>query len=262
MTILIKLGGSLITDKRTPRAFRRDMTVQVLRQLKRIRQSGDAPPLILAHGSGSFGHHEAAKYNTIAGVATEAEWLGFAKVAEAAGALSQLVHRECVALDLPVMRIPPSALIGAAGGRVVSLDAARVKRALAAGMIPLLHGDVAFDAEIGGTIIATEGIFAALAPQVDARQIILLGEVAGVLDAEGALIRSIRLDNIARYRRALAGASGADVTGGMAQKVAEMLALASEMPGMRVVIADGRRADVLVDLILNGREIGTRIDAG
>ena len=40
MTILIKLGGSLITDKRLPRAFRRDATVQVLRQIKRLRQSG------------------------------------------------------------------------------------------------------------------------------------------------------------------------------------------------------------------------------
>ena len=262
MTILIKLGGSLITDKRVPRAFRQEETARVLRQLKRIHHSDNAPPMILAHGSGSFGHHEAGKYNTIAGVRTDEEWLGFAKVAEAAGALSQQVHRECVAMDLPVMRLPPSALIQAAGGRVESLDAAPVKRALAAGLIPLLHGDVAFDAQLGGTIIATEGIFAALAPQIDARQIILLGEVAGALDAAGALIKSITPQNIAQYRSALAGASGADVTGGMAQKVDEMLELVADMPRLRVVIADGRRANVLLDLILNEREIGTRIHAG
>ena len=262
MTILIKLGGSLITDKRLPRAFRRDATVQVLRQIKRLRQSGFAPRLALAHGSGSFGHHEAKKHNTIAGVRGPGQWLGFAKVAEAASALSQLVHSECVGMDLPVIRFPPSALIRASEGRISSLDSDGVKRALAAGIIPLLHGDVAFDAALGGTIISTEQIFAALVEPLDVRQIILLGEVPGVLGADGQLIRSLSPANIALHRATLKGAAGADVTGGMAQKVDEMLALAIAKPNLRVIIADGRQPDVLLDLICRERAIGTTIHAG
>ena len=261
MTTLIKLGGSLITDKREARAFRPETTRQILRQVKQIHGLRDAPPLILGHGSGSFGHHEARKHGTRDGVETAADWLGFAKVAEAASALSQLVLRECVALQLPVMRLAPSALLGAADGRVHSLNIDPVVRALDRGLIPLLHGDVAFDSARGGTIISTEQILVELALRLDTRQIILLGEVAGVLDGAGELIRAITPATMAAHRESLGGASGVDVTGGMAQKVDDMLRLVARKPDLQAVIADGRRSDILLDLIIHGQQGGTVIRA-
>ena len=111
MTTLIKLGGSLITDKSRARTFRRNSTAEIVRQIARVQSLKPDFSLVIGHGSGSFGHFEAQRHQTIDGVCTEADWLGFAKVAEAAAALSQLVLREFLAQNLPVMRIQPSSLI-------------------------------------------------------------------------------------------------------------------------------------------------------
>lgn len=38
-----------------------------------------------------------------------------------------------------------------------------LQAALSAGVVPVVHGDVAFDQELGGTVASTEEIFAFLA---------------------------------------------------------------------------------------------------
>ena len=49
--ILIKLGGSVITDKKEYRKFNRDI---VARLCSEIKDSGE--DVIVVHGAGSFGH--------------------------------------------------------------------------------------------------------------------------------------------------------------------------------------------------------------
>lgn len=41
--------------------------------------------------------------------------------------------------------------------------------AVAAGIVPVIHGDVAFDEELGGTVASTEDIFAFLARKTPPR---------------------------------------------------------------------------------------------
>ena len=49
--IIIKLGGSIITDKTDYRKFNKDV---VARLCKEIKESGQK--VIIVHGAGSFGH--------------------------------------------------------------------------------------------------------------------------------------------------------------------------------------------------------------
>ena len=261
MTILIKLGGSLVTDKHQPRAFRRALTADVARQILAIRGAEPGLRLIIGHGSGSFGHYEARRQGTIAGVRSVRQWLGFAKVGEAASALSQLILAELIAAGLPVMRFQPSSFVTAEAGQIQSLDARLIALALDSGLLPLLHGDVALDSQLGGTILSTEAIFSRLAQELPARRIILLGEVEGVLGADGQLIPEICPGDFARIRSALGGASGVDVTGGMLQKVEQMLALVKAHPNLQAHIADGRQPGALIDLLLEKRRMGTLIRA-
>ena len=259
MTTLIKLGGSLITDKRRARSFRRHQTGAIARQINRVVEADSQRRLIIGHGSGSFGHYEADRYDTIKGVSTPEQWLGFAKVGEAALALSHLVLQTFVEAGLPAMRIQPSSLIKAAGGRIESMNTAPVDLALSAGLLPIVHGDIALDRDLGGTIISTEQIFARLARDLLVSTIVLLGEVEGVLDADQELVTSITPKNIDSLRMALGQSDGVDVTGGMLQKVTDMLALVEAHPRLRVIIANGARPDVLLDLLLHNRQIGTLI---
>ena len=258
---LIKLGGSLITDKQRAHTFRRRATQNIAAQIREIRARQSGRRMIIGHGSGSFGHFEARRYGTLQGVHSAADWLGFAKVGCAASALSQLVLAELTAADLPALRFPPGALMRARRRRIVEMDTHHISTALEKNLLPLVYGDVAFDAEQGGTIIATEAIFAELVRRLDVERIILLGEVEGVLDGGSRLIASITPARLPQIKALLGGSSGVDVTGGMLQKVAEMTALVAAHPHLQITIASGSRPNVLVELLCGGSRIGTQIHA-
>lgn len=261
MTTLIKLGGSLITDKRKPKSFRRTVVQKLARQLNDIRRRQPELRLVVGHGSGAFGHAEAAKYNTVHGVRTAAERLGFARVGAAATELSQLVLEEFIAAGLPAMRFQPSSMLRARDRHITAFAADLLNMALGQGMLPLVHGDIALDEVIGGAIVSTESLFAALAKPLAVSQIVLLGDVAGVLDGAGALIPVITPASYLSIASQLGGSPGFDVTGGMLQKVSEMVDLVAANSHVNVVIADGNRADILIDVLVRRCKVGTRICA-
>lgn len=261
MTILIKLGGSLITDKSEAKSFRREIVSRIARQVARLRALDQNIPIVIGHGSGSFGHFEAKKYSTIEGVSSDEERLGFARVGAVAAELSLLVQNEFLAAGLPTMRFQPSSMMVSSAGRLRSLDSRALSLALDQRLIPLIHGDIALDERIGGTIISTESLFAHLVQPLGVTRIILLGEVEGVLNHHGELLSRIRPSSLETVRSALAGSGGIDVTGGMLQKVETMIALIGERPSLEVIIADGNTKNVLVDLLVKRSQIGTLICA-
>lgn len=261
MTTLIKLGGSLVTDKRQPKAFRRETVRSIARQLTEIHKRQPKLGIVLGHGSGSFGHFEARKYDADAGVRSAQDRLAFARVGAAASQLSQLILDELLAASLPALRFQPSAMQIARDRSLAQIRLDPLRMALEKGYLPLAHGDIALDETIGGCIISTEALFARLVRPLNARRIILLGNVEGVLDRDGAVIPHITPRNIGRYSGALGASEGYDVTGGMAQKVAEMLALAQRHDRLEIVIANGQRPEILADLLLRDANAGTRISA-
>lgn len=259
MTILIKFGGSLITDKRKAKTFRPESVGRLAAQLSRFRATNPQQQIVIGHGSGSFGHFEARKHRTAQGFETSQERLGFAQVGAAAAELSLLVLKEFIAGGLPVMRFQPSSTIIAEGGRIASFDSRALLLALQKQLVPLIHGDIAVDREINGGIISTESLFAHLVEPLRVKRIILLGEVAGVLNQRRELIPLITPQSLEDMLPSLKGSHGVDVTGGMLQKVKTMTALVRRHPSLQVVIAGGSQEDILINL-LEGREAaGTRI---
>ena len=79
MITLLKLGGSLITDKSQAHTARPELIRRLAEEIRSAWEP-DRSPLIIGHGSGSFGHIPAKKYGTRGGVRTEEEWTGFAEV--------------------------------------------------------------------------------------------------------------------------------------------------------------------------------------
>lgn len=261
MTVLIKLGGSLVTDKSRARSFRRDVVRQIARQLVELRAALPETHIVIGHGSGSFGHFEAERHDTATGVYSAADRLGFAKVGAVATELSQLILGELLAAGLPVIRFQPSSMLSTRARQLHALSVEPLLLALEQQLIPLVHGDIALDIEIGGAIISTEALFAGLVEPLRARQIVLLGDVDGVVDESGRLVASITPDSFPRVAPVLGGSRGVDVTGGMLQKVTEMIGLVHRRPGLEVVIANGNDSDILLDLLVGGAARGTRIHA-
>ena len=62
--ILLKLGGSLITDKTQPYTPKLDVIEDVALQISTALRTHSDLRLVIGHGSGSFGHVAASEYHT------------------------------------------------------------------------------------------------------------------------------------------------------------------------------------------------------
>ncbi|MCA9913061.1 MAG: uridylate kinase, partial [Anaerolineae bacterium] len=122
MITLLKLGGSLITDKQQSRTYLPDVMQRLAQEIQQARDESPELQLIVGHGSGSFGHEEAHKHGTMAGVKNPAQWHGFVQVAAVAASLSQLVTETLLQAQVPVFRIQPSASVIATDGIITKMS--------------------------------------------------------------------------------------------------------------------------------------------
>lgn len=256
----LKLGGSLLTEKSGVEALRRDVLLRLAGEIQEALATDSELRLVVGHGSGSFGHVAAAQFDTRSGVSTQAEWLGFANVSDAAARLNRHVCGALLGVGLPAAALQPSASAECVDGRIVHLAVGPVAAALDAGIVPVVYGDVAFDTERGGTIISTEEILSYLAGALMPNQLLLAGETDGVLDAQGKRIPALSEETFASFSESLGGSRGTDVTGGMASKVRGMLELARRIDELTIRIFSGLQAGNVRDALLGHADgLGTII---
>jgi isopentenyl phosphate kinase len=255
----LKLGGSLITDKARPHTPRLEVIDRLAGEVAEARRQNPDLRLVLGHGSGSFGHVPAKKYGTRQGVHSAQGWEGFAEVWQEAAALNRLFMDALHRAGLAAISFPPSASASARDGQVGTWDLTPLQSALQAGLLPVVYGDTVFDSVRGGTILSTEDLFDYLAHQLRPRRILLAGLEPGVwadFPACTRLIPAITPATLPGLTSSLGGSSATDVTGGMASKVQQSLALAVEIPGLEVLIFSGA-AEGAVLQALSGAQVGT-----
>lgn len=260
MITLLKLGGSLITDKNHAHTAK----TEVIRRLgNEIRTAWDKErfPLILGHGSGSFGHIPAKKYGTRNGVRTEEEWAGFAEVHAEATALNRIVTDILRGTGLPVISFVPMDSVRTADGQVTLWDTALILDCIRQGLIPLIFGDTVFDSVRGGTILSTEDLFVHLCKKLpEPPRILLAGLEAGVwadFPANTRLIPVIRAEGT-DADASIKGSEFPDVTGGMQEKVHLMKELILAGQAESASIFSGAEKNVLTR-VLNSEPAGTLI---
>ncbi len=257
--IFLKLGGSLITDKNTPRTARLDVIQRLANEIKNACTANPHLRILLGHGSGSFGHQSARMHNTRKGVQTPQEWKGFIEVWKDARALNQVVMDGLTDADLPAIAFPPSAIMLARDGAPEWFEARPLLAALENGLLPVVQGDVAFDSQRGGTILSTEQVFVCLARALKPQLIILAGIEPGVwrnFPETTQIIEKITPDDLLAYHSNLAGSASVDVTGGMREKVALMLELIRVQPSVSAAIISGDEPGS-VEKALLGQPAGT-----
>lgn len=249
--MLLKLGGSLITEKGSPQTARREVIQRVAGE---IREALDETPefsLVVGHGSGSFGHPTASEYNIQEGLAGSNNWWGYAETAVIAARLNRLVIDALLDQGVPALPLQPSASALCHDGELVHLEIAPLEEALERKLVPVVYGDVSFDVVRGSAIISTEQIFAYLAPYLKPARAILAGHVEGVFtsdplrDTGTRLVKDISVSALADMESMLAGSPETDVTGGMLSKVQIMSRLIQAQPTLEVRIISGEREGLI-----------------
>lgn len=257
--VLLKLGGSLITEKAQGGGVRND----VLRRLAgEIARAAAAIPerLIVGHGSGSYGHVAAAEAGIARGLTAPEQLCGVAATQQKAAELHALVAGELLAAGAAPFSLAPSSACLAAGGKVATWPSPPLLRALDQGFLPVAYGDVVMDSEQGVAICSTEQALLALARGLDGHTVaraIWLGETAGIYDERGETIPELSAGSIAGHAGALGEAAGTDVTGGIRHRLEAVFALAEL--GIPSLLCDGR-VPGLLERALRGEKVpGTRI---
>jgi isopentenyl phosphate kinase len=275
--IFLKLGGSLITDKTQPYTPRLDVIEDVALQILTALQNQPDMRLVLAHGSGSFGHVAASEYHTRDGFfprpsplihrerdrTEENYWKGFAEVWYQASALNRYVMKALHKMKIPAIALPPSANVIASDGKVSIWETTSISMALAAGMVPVIYGDVTFDEIRGGTILSTEDLFGHLARALSPRRILLAGLEAAVwqdFPARTRKVESITPHTFHEISEGVGKAAEADVTGGMESKVMQMLELVQQDAELQIQIFSGVEPGNILRA-LTGESLGTWIRA-
>lgn len=260
---LVKLGGSLITQKGRPDTPRREVITRLAGELAEAwpRHGGG---IVVGHGSGSFGHATARRRGLV-GEAGGEPAIGASELAAAASevqAKAAELHAIVVAAlreaGLPAFSIAPSSAAVAADARVTAFHGEPFALGLSRDLLPVTYGDVVLDRERGASILSTETVLAELARWLLDRdwlvdRAIWLGETDGIYDAGGETVAGLTADGATEFLGTVAGSAATDVTGGMAHRLDTALAMARL--GIRSWIGDGNQPGVLARA-LEGDEIG------
>jgi isopentenyl phosphate kinase len=264
--VLVKLGGSLITDKLDREVIRFEVLARLASELRAAREAG-CPPVVLAHGSGSFGHAAAAgtplgdRGRRGLGGDVGALGLAAARTQDAAARLHRSVIGALLDAGIAAFSLAPSSFVWRADGLLTCGALDPLLGALDLGLVPVGYGDVVVDADAGATICSTEELLELWATGLGSvgrpvAEALWLGVTDGLLDAAGRSIPQIGEPEIAEAMRVAGGSAGVDVTGGMRLRVEAAWSLARR--GVTSWIVDGRRPGALLEA-LTGEPRGTRV---
>ena len=241
--IVLKLGGSVVTEKDRPET----LDGRALgRAADAVADAND--DLVVVHGGGSFGHHHAEER----GVSTTAGTRDADDVLAVHGAMTTLnrfVVDRLRERDVPALPVHPLSAASRDDAARLTLPVDQVDIMVGEGFVPVLHGDGVAHADEGVTVLSGDEIVTHVAAALDAERVGVCSTVPGVLDADGDVIP--RIDSFDEVADALGESAATDVSGGMAGKVRELLAL--DRPAS-VFNLDG------LPEFLSGERPGTTID--
>lgn len=224
--VLVKLGGSVITDKSKPYTARVDVIKKLAKKISKFKNKNT--DLIIGHGSGSFAHVPASKYQIQKGLINIKSIWGLALTADAAIQIDRIVISEMLKLKIRCLSFAP---LSFNYGKKVLIN--HIKKAMEIGMVPVIYGDVIMNEKHGFEIYSGEKTLDILASKL-AREykkitIIYYTDTNGVYDDKGKTILAITPKNFPEIKKYLQGSGNTDVTGGMIHKVEESLHLVQKI---------------------------------
>jgi isopentenyl phosphate kinase len=258
--LILKLGGSVITDKSKPSTPNLSTINRLAGEVSRANVS----PLILVHGGGSYGHPEAKAYRIADGLKDKKQLVGFSKTHEAMVSLNKLMVNSLLNEGVPAFGMAPSSFIVTKAGRIHFFEDAPFKQAVQTGLIPVLYGDAVLDTDQGFAILSGDQIASCLAVKMHAKRLIMGVDVDGLFTddpkkvSSASLIQRVTLAEIQSLRNKIGKTSVTDVTGGMLGKVSELVLPVSQ--GVQALIVNALKPDNVYKSLIGEDVIGTRIE--
>lgn len=247
--ILIKLGGSVLTNKEKSYSFRTRIAKRLLKEIDK----SSIDKFIIIHGGGSFGHPGAKKYNLNNGE-TEPSPEGLSKVQldmrRMNNHLLELMHNQ----GMWAVSIPGGLVTSFENGELNKINKQIFKNYLALEVIPVGFGDVTIDTEKGVTICSGDDLVLGLSSIAD--KAVFVTNVDGIYK-EREVVKIFEKEMYPLEENDFSVTSDAiDVTGGMNKKVEKMMRISQNCD---TYIVNGEETERLRKILDNEEVICTEV---
>jgi len=241
--LLLKLGGSVITNKKKPLSARTKTIDNIVSKLKRIDE-----PIVIVHGGGSYGHYWSIKFGMHTKPA-KYDNRGVSIVKKSMVDLNKIILDSFLKNDLNPYGLPPTDFVS--GNKPIPKKIKEIKKIASSGLIPITYGDALWYGEKKSYILSGDKIMTMLAKVLRPKLSIFLLNVDGLfLD-----FKQKKLINDIKDEKPSFTKISNDVTGGMKRKVDEASKI-SKM-GLKVFFTNGNKPERIINAIKRNKFEGT-----
>ena len=241
--ILIKLGGSIITNKEKPLSARRKTIDNILKQIRKIKE-----PKIIVHGGGSYGHYWSVKYGMHTKPA-KYDLKGVSVVKNSMIELNKIILDAAVKNKLNPYSLPPTDFMN--GNRSIKSKILTINDIAKSGLTPITYGDALWYGQKKSYILSGDVIMTTLAKALKPRLSIFALNVDGVYSN----MKSKKLIYDFRKEKPSISTNKMDVTGGMTRKITEAAKMSRS--GLKVFFANGNKPQRITDAVSGKKFEGT-----
>ncbi len=241
--ILIKLGGSIITNKEKALSVRRKTLDNLVRTIKKIDE-----PVIIVHGGGSFGHYWSVKFKMHSKPAKYST-RGISVVKNSMIELNKIVLDSFLKNKLNPYCLPPTDFI--ISNKPIRKKIIEIEKIAKSGLIPVTFGDALWYGQKKSFILSGDSIMTILASVLKPRLSIFVLNIDGLYSD----LRTKKLIHKLKYEKPLIKKSSKDVTGGMKRKVDEASKISKK--GLQVFFVNGNKPQRIIDAVKGKKFHGT-----
>ncbi len=255
---IIKLGGSVITNKTKECCFKQNTMDQLSAEIKKANKQ-----VILIHGAGSFGHILAKQYTLNDGFTQNKQIKGFCLTQAMVQRLNSLVLDSLHTHDVPAVSIPPHAVLRLLNHKFSHMGYTIFKQYLDLGFTPVSFGDVALDTRLGFSICSGDLLVQVLAAEFKPEKVIFVLDEDGLYsanpktDANAIFIEKTTTKQLEKFTTRID--DHADVTEGMKGKIHTIRQIAKQ--GIDTILVNGNIHNRLYHT-LKGKKVRSTIVYG
>ena len=220
---IIKLGGSIITDKSKPYTLREEQLKRITKEIAEV-----IGPCIIVHGVGSFGHVPVIERKLYEGYKGPEQLPGLSQTMVEVFELRMAVSKAVAEAGLAPIVFLPSNIFFMTEGEITGHFSGGLRQYLDLGMTLLVGGDMCADSQRGFSVCSGDKVVQLLSRLLGPRDVIFATDVAGIytadpkLDPKAKLIPRISLAKIDEYEKLADEAATPDITKGMRGKLEEI----------------------------------------
>ena len=257
--LLVKLGGSVLTEKARLRTPRRAAIRRLAAELASVRQ-----PLMIVHGAGSYGHILASRHRLKDGGSTSAKRAAAARVQADVRELDRLVVDALNRAGFAAVPIAPSVVLTLDDGGVSTMDLTPFLEFSSLGFTPVTFGDVVRDLRRGFSVCSGDLLMLELARAFRPDRAVFAADVDGLFNADpkrrpkADLLETVTPNDLAKIE--FSSPRRTDVTGSIEGKVRRMFEIAEHVDACMIV--NGNVKNRVRDALRGKRVVGTRIVRG